>query len=148
MPSSARVEKTDSGWMGFSVDLPGSHVWVVTGYQPYEKTIVRERNTCCERHLLLLYRYAHSFAVAGSTYGKWKHYSFLFRVQLPGYNWLQNPTHLRVMLEETGRSGSTCGHALFDNVVIKEAKVCSKGNVSAIRDIYWSKQVPLLTSFT
>ena len=79
------------------------------------------------RLLNFFHRYHQSLAVAGSTNGKWKHYSFLYRVQLPGYNWISNPSHMRVMLEETGRTGSNCGHALFDNVVVKEAKVCSKG---------------------
>ena len=45
---------------------------------------------------------------------------------------MSNPSHLRVMLEETG---STCGYALFDNVVIREAKVCSKGE-SAVPNLY------------
>ena len=68
--------------------------------------------------------------VLGSTDGRWKHYSFLYRVQLPGYNWIRNARQLRVMLEETGRTGSTCGYALFDNVVVREAKVCTKSNIA------------------
>lgn len=94
-----------SGWMGFSTGFPGNHKWLLTGHAPYGQTR----------------------AVMGTTHGKWKHYSFLYRVQLPGYNWIPNPTHLRVMLEETGPRGSSCGNALFDNIVIREAKVCSKG---------------------
>ena len=75
-------------------------------------------------------RYDQTRAVTGKTNGKWKHYTFLYRVQLPGYNWMPNPTHFRVMLEETGPQGSRCGNALFDNVVIREAKVCSKGKTA------------------
>ena len=123
MPDAARVNKHDSGWMGFSAGLPGSHVWTLTAYAPYgTEEYVQNATTN-----LSFYRYHQSFAVMGSTSGKWNHYSFLYRVQLPGYNWVRNPSHLRVMLQETGRQESQCGHALFDNVVITEAKVCSKG---------------------
>lgn len=99
------ITQEGSGYMGFSTDCPGNNnTWVLTAYQPFSQ----------------------SMGILGSTSGKWKHYSFLYRVQLPGYDWMSNALQISVMLTETGTAESECGHALFDNIVVREAKVCTK----------------------